>query len=141
MNDVVLEYSAAGLGEDDLDGFFLGWREPPSPARRVQILHSAHLVVLARAHDRRVVGFITAITDGTFSAYIPLLEVAPDWRGRGIGTRLVRAMLERPEGCYIVDLVCDDDLVPFYEKASYRSSDCAGCRETTIGIRCAITLP
>ena len=80
MNDVMLEYSTAALCDDDLDGFFLGWRERPSPASRVQIVRSAHEVVLARTSDRRVVGFITAITDGTFAAYVPLLEVIPDWR-------------------------------------------------------------
>ena len=49
--------------------------------------------VLARVVDGersgQVVGFITAISDGVLSAYIPLLEVLPGWRSQGIGGELV----------------------------------------------------
>jgi ribosomal protein S18 acetylase RimI-like enzyme len=57
---------------------------------------------------------VSAISDGVLSAYIPLLEVLPEFRGRGIGTRLMRLVLERLEGFSMVDLSCDEDLVPFY---------------------------
>ena len=63
-----------------------------------------------------VVGFITAITDETLFAYIPLLEVLPEYRGRGIGSELVRRMLAKLEGMYAVDLLCDPDVQPFYER-------------------------
>ena len=39
----------------------------------------------------------------------------PAWRGQGIGRELVRRMLDRLRDRYAVDLVCDEDLVPFYE--------------------------
>ena len=61
-----------------------------------------------------VVGFITAISDHVLSAYIPLLEVLPEYRGRGIGRELVGRMLDRLRGLYMIDLVCDPDLEPFY---------------------------
>ena len=40
----------------------------------------------------------------------------PDYPERGIGTELVRRMLELLEDRYMVDLGCDEDLVPFYER-------------------------
>jgi GNAT superfamily N-acetyltransferase len=66
--------------------------------------------------DRRWPGdrVVSAISDGVLSASISLLEVVPAFRGRGIGTRLMRLVLERLEGFYMVDLSCDEDLVPFY---------------------------
>jgi GNAT superfamily N-acetyltransferase len=73
--------------------------------------------VLARETDTgRAVGFVTAVGDGVLSAFIPLLEVLPEHQGRGVGTELVRRMLERPGDLYMVDLCCDEELVPFYER-------------------------
>ncbi len=60
-----------------------------------------------------VVGFITAISDGLLAAYVPLLEVRPEYRGRGIGSELVRRMVGRLEDLYMVDLVCDPELESF----------------------------
>ena len=32
------------------------------------------------------------------------------------GSEMVTALLERLRTCYMIDLVCDDDVVPFYER-------------------------
>jgi GNAT superfamily N-acetyltransferase len=50
------------------------------------------------------------------SAFIPLLEVLPDHQRRGIGTELVRRALELVGDRYMVDLLCDEELVPCYER-------------------------
>ena len=63
-----------------------------------------------------MVGIVSAVGDGVLAAYIPMLEVLPDYQGRGIGSELVRRLLERLRDRYMVDLVCDEDLVPFYER-------------------------
>lgn len=103
-----------GLEPGQLDGFFVGWPNPPSPATLLRILRGSSHVALA-VDDGRVVGFITAVSDGVLSAYVPLLEVLPEYQGRGIGRRLVEDMLEQLAGLYMVDLVCDENLRPFYE--------------------------
>ena len=41
---------------------------------------------------------MTAISDGVLSAFIPLLEVLPEWPGHGIGSELVRRMLAELDG-------------------------------------------
>jgi ribosomal protein S18 acetylase RimI-like enzyme len=112
-----IEYRATadGIGADDLAGFFVGWPSPPSPERHLELLRgSTHVVVALDA--KRVVGFVTAISDGVLSAYIPLLEVLPEYQGSGVGSELVRRVLERVGELYMVDLACDEDLVPFYER-------------------------
>ena len=101
----------------DLDGFFQGWSNPPTPALHHRLLEqSAHFVVAVESGSTRVVGYISAISDGVLSAYISQLEVLPALRRNGIGSELVRAMLERLDGIYMVDLICDADVQPFYEK-------------------------
>ena len=54
--------------------------------------------------EARIVGFISVISDGILCAYIPLLEVLPEYQGRGIGSALVRRALAELEGFYMVDL-------------------------------------
>lgn len=98
-----------------LRGFFVGWPDPPSPETHARLLHSSFAAIIA-THDGRVIGFITAVSDGVLSAYIPLLEVLPEFQGHGIGAELVRRMRERLADLYMVDLLCDDDVAPFYER-------------------------
>ena len=101
-----------------LTGFWQGWPIPPTPEMHMRILEGSEAVVLAidTEDDDRVVGFITAVGDGVLASHIPLLEVLPVYQGRGIGTELVRRMLARLSDRYMVDLVCDEDVVPFYER-------------------------
>jgi len=106
----------------NLTGFFAGWPNPPSPETHLRLLQGSYAVWLAQDGEQ-VVGFINAISDGVLSAYIPLLEVLPTYKGQGIGSELTRRMLATLEGLlatleglYMVDLICDPDLQPFYEK-------------------------
>lgn len=121
---IVYRDSVEGITPGQLAGFFVGWPNPPSPETHLRLLHGSDFVVLAmdEAHDGgpRVVGFITAITDGVLSAYIPLLEVLPQYQGRGIGGELVRRMLARLDHLYAADLLCDPELQPFYARLGLR---------------------
>jgi len=101
-----------------LEGFFVGWLNPPTPQAHLEILRHSAYVVLALENDQ-VVGFVTAISDGVLSAYIPLLEVAPKFQGQGIGRGLMEHMKKLLESLYMVDILCDDDVKPFYEKLGF----------------------
>jgi ribosomal protein S18 acetylase RimI-like enzyme len=108
--------SLVGLEASQLQGgFFVGWPNPPSPATHVKILQGSGHVVLA-LDGSRVIGFINAISDGVLTAYIPLLEVLPEYQKRGIGAELVRRMLERLKTLYMIDVLCDPEVQPFYER-------------------------
>jgi ribosomal protein S18 acetylase RimI-like enzyme len=107
----------AGIRAEQLDGFFVGWPNPPSPATHLRILAGSYAVLLARDDATgAIVGFITAISDGVSCAYIPHLEVLPAYQGQGIGSELVRQMLERLRQIYMIDLICDADVQPFYAR-------------------------
>lgn len=102
------------------DGFFVGWPNPPSPITHYRILSNSAAIVLARIANGTVVGFITAVSDHVSCAYIPHLEVLPAYQGQGIGSELVRQMLEKLRHLYMIDLVCDPSLQPFYERFGMR---------------------
>lgn len=112
-----------GIAAGDLAGFFEGWPNPPSPRTHLELLQSSDWVVLAIDDGiGRIVGFITAIGDGVLNAHIPLLEVLPAYRRRGIGTQLMRRMLDSLNGLYAIDLLCDPDLQPFYARLGMKAA-------------------
>ena len=113
----MIEYtdSLDGVQLEHLEGFFVDWRVAPSPEKHLAVLRGSDHVVLARDGDR-IVGFVTAISDGVVSAFVPLLEVLPAYQAQGIGTELMRRVLARLEQLYMVDLCCDADLEPFYAR-------------------------
>ncbi len=107
--------SADGVRPDQLEGFFEGWPSPPTPETHVAIMRGSYRVVLALDEDGdAVVGFITAVSDGVLAAYIPLLEVLPSYRKRGIGRELVTRIQQELGELYMVDLVCDETMESFY---------------------------
>jgi predicted N-acetyltransferase YhbS len=120
----VIEYldRLEGLAPEALCGFFVGWPAPPTPEQHWEILERSFAFVLARdTQTNEVVGFVTALSDGVFSAFIPLLEVRPSHQKRGIGKVLIQQIEQRLVGVYSIDLVCDPELVPYYAALGYQS--------------------
>lgn len=118
--------SLDGITAADLaGGFWVGWPDPPSPERHLEALRGSEVVVLAideaiaAGSPGRVVGVVTAVGDGVLAASIPLLEVLPAWQGQGIGSELVRRVVAALEPRYMLDLVCDEPLVAFYERLGF----------------------
>ena len=102
---------------EQLTGFCVGWSNPPSPETHLKILQgSSHVVLALDEASDRVIGFVTALSDGVICAYISLLEVLPSYQKRGIGKELVSRMLRQLEPLYAIDLLCDPKLQGFYEK-------------------------
>jgi ribosomal protein S18 acetylase RimI-like enzyme len=120
----MIDYSwdVNGIEPSELVGFFEGWPSAPDAATHLRMLQGSFEAIVAVDHETgQVVGFINAISDGVLSAYIPLLEVLPSHRGRGIGRELVRRMMERLDDLYMIDVVCDESVLPFYEALGFHA--------------------
>lgn len=102
---------------DMLRGFFVGWPRHPSSAQHLAVLHGSYRAVIAVDDEAgRVVGFVNMISDGVLTAFIPWLEVLPGYQDQGIGAELMHRVLDGTDRFYSVDLVCDAELVPYYQR-------------------------
>ena len=112
------------ISEESLSGgFFVGWPNPPDNSAFLRILQNSYCAFVAiNPQNSRVIGFINAVSDGVLAAYIPLLEVLPEEQGKGIGSELMRLMLEYLKDFYMVDIVHDESLSPFYAKFGFLAS-------------------
>ncbi|RKN37223.1 GNAT family N-acetyltransferase [Streptomyces hoynatensis] len=100
-----------------LTGFFADWPRAPTPAQHLAVLRGSHRAVLAVDEETgAAVGFVNLLSDGVLTAFVPWLEVLPGYRGRGIGTELMRRVLAGTEGLYSIDLMCDEPLLPYYAR-------------------------
>ena len=114
---MIFQNSLDGISANMLHGFFVDWPNPPSCDTHFKLLQNSSKKVLAiDEQNNQVVGFITAISDGVLTVYIPLLEVLPEYKNKGIGKELVTRLLQELEDIYMIDLCCDDHLIPYYEQ-------------------------
>lgn len=106
-----------GITVDRIKGFCNKWKYPLKPEQLIQILKNSFKFVLAVDCDNdNVVGFVNALSDQIHFAFIPMLEVLPVYQHRGIGTKLMESLLKGLEHIACIDLTCDPNLQPFYEK-------------------------
>jgi predicted GNAT family N-acyltransferase len=68
-------------------------------------------------------GYARVLSDGVLTAFLLDVVVASDWRGVGLGRRLMDAALGHPDlrGVRQFQLYCEEKLVPFYEQWGFTS--------------------
>ncbi len=120
---IIYKNNIENIFPEMVTGFFSpgGWKEYPSPEKFLKILENSQHKILAVDDERNIVaGFINAVSDKILSAYIPLLEVLPEYQNKGIGSELVKRMMNELKDYYMIDLVCDDKLESFYSRFGMR---------------------
>jgi GNAT superfamily N-acetyltransferase len=100
----------------------VGWADIAPPERAVQALAGARHGVVAVEGDRAV-GAGLEIGDGATFAYLKDIMVRPEWQGRGVGSRIVQALLAvvrrtAPSGM-LVTLFTGRNRAEFYERFGF----------------------
>ncbi len=93
---------------------------PADPERAAGALTAPGVVTTVALDGGVVVGFAQMLSDREVTAYLALLVVANDHRGRGIGRGLVEECFRR-SGALRVDLLADTESDAFYRRFSHRS--------------------
>ena len=117
--NITYSNNLSDISKEGLTDFFVGWPAHPGPKTHYKILKNSFAVWLAIDGDR-CVGFINALSDSIFYSYIPLLEVLPEYQGNGIGSELVKRMIETLDKMYAIDVVCDESVESFYKNLEFK---------------------
>jgi predicted N-acetyltransferase YhbS len=105
----------------------VGWgSRVEDESRFAQMMRGATRTVVAR-DGGRIVGFGRALTDGASNGYISTLAVASDCRRLGIGTELVRRLMEvqAPPGQLTWVLRAGQGSEEFWSRLGFTRSQCA----------------
>jgi GNAT superfamily N-acetyltransferase len=95
------------------------WTTERTEAETRGILAGSDVVVtVVDRPAERLVGFARVLTDRTYLAVVLDVIVAAEVRGEGVGAMVMNAVLAHPwvAGVRSVELVCQPDLVAFYER-------------------------
>ncbi|MBA3062919.1 MAG: GNAT family N-acetyltransferase [Atribacteria sp.] len=103
---------------NELNHFFQAWKSPPSLKIKGKLLNGADLIITARENGK-LIGFLTAISDGGMHAFITLVEVLEAHQGKGIGTHLMRLAVSHFKVYYDIVLITDSDKGTFYKKFGF----------------------
>jgi GNAT superfamily N-acetyltransferase len=123
--EVITRLSPAQI--DDLLALYAReWRTQGRTRAAVERMLAASDVVVAlcEADTRRLVGFSRVLTDYVYKAILFDVIVAPPARGRGLGRRLLDAVLAHPAlaGVRHFELYCRTDVIPFYARWGFRDT-------------------
>ena len=139
----MVETQIRELEEDDLFNGFLESLDSLKKASNLtkekakqvfeKIKSNPNHVVFVAVVDGKVVGSTTMliepkfIHDGGKVGHIEDVVVSKEYQGKGIGEKIIRALLEyaQKNNCYKTILDCSDEIKPFYEKIGFkRHSNC-----------------
>lgn len=119
--DILYTDDLSATSPESLSGFFVGWPEKPSRETLLRLLHaSTYRMIAVDSSSGKCIGYITALSDGVLFGFISSLEVLPKYQGQGIGNALVAHIKDRLSDLYALDLVCDEDVQPFYERCGFK---------------------
>lgn len=86
----------------------VGWTNYTDRPEMLRQAFEHSLLVLGAYEGNRLVGLLRAVGDGFSVVLIQDLLVLPDCQRRGIGTKLMRALMERYPNVYQLELFTDD---------------------------------
>lgn len=124
MNDeVLIEENNLTVDEYRLLRVDAGWKEI-NDEQIAQSIDACDYIVTAR-HGTQIVGMARCLTDGVYMAYVFDVIVHSEYRGKGIGRKMVEKVINHFETdndylMQIVLLAITADVEPFYRKMGFK---------------------
>ena len=92
------------------------WKDTYNPAEIPRLITGSFAFAVAVDNNKRAIGMGRAISDGVSDAYIQDLVILPEYRGRGIGTRILSVLIKncKQAGLSWIGLIAEPDSEEFY---------------------------
>jgi aralkylamine N-acetyltransferase len=97
------------------------WDGLDKPEIVLRIIQGSHCFMIAR-HDQEIVGMGRSISDRTSDAYIQDVTVKKNFRRQGIGTHIIRMIINRlqQDGIFWIGLIAEKGSHGFYETIGFK---------------------
>ena len=107
----------------------VGWKAYTENMYALEQGYRNSLLVLAAYEDDELLGIIRAVGDGYTIVFIQDVLVYPDKQRKGIGTALLKSLLERYPNVRQIELVTDNTpkTIAFYKSTGFAELSETGC--------------
>lgn len=107
----------------------VGWTNYTDKSDMLRLALENSLLTLGAYDANRLVGLVRAVGDGYSIVFVQDILVLPDYHRRGIGTRLLRAVIDRFPSVYQMELLTDDtpETAAFYRSMGFSPAGEIGC--------------
>ena len=98
------------------------WSGPDNSDLVLRIIKGSHCFLIAIQDFKTIIGMGRAISDRISDSYIQDVTVQENFRGQGVGTRIVQMIIERlhEDGIYWIGLIAEKDSHGFYEPMGFK---------------------
>ncbi len=93
-----------------------------SAAEKPELLHKALLnshSLVSAWEGSTLVGIANAISDGHLVVYYPHMLIRPEYQSQGIGTKMMKILMEKYQGFHQQMLTADSKATEFYRKCGF----------------------
>ena len=132
--DVAIRELSPGERESrfgDILGLYeaVGWTNYTARPEALRAGYAGSLAVWGAFAGDELVGIVRVVGDGVTIVFVQDLIVAASRRHEGVGTRLMRAVMDRFAGVYQMELLTDEgsEACTLYESLGFFRSDAMGC--------------
>ena len=107
----------------------VGWRNYYEHPEMLPKAYAASLCILGAYEDEKLVGILRAVGDGHSILFIQDILVYPEHQHKGIGTALMKAVLEKYPHTYQIELATDntEKTIAFYKSFGFHNLSDIGC--------------
>ena len=117
--------------EDEIRALYaaVGWTAYTEDLPALERGFQNSLLVLAAYEDGELIGLIRAVGDGATVVFVQDLLVAPQKQRRGVGTALLKAVLDRYSNVRQLLLTTDNtpNTIAFYKSLGFSDLSTLGC--------------
>ena len=107
----------------------VGWSNYYKHPEMLKKAYAGSLCTLAAYEDETLTGIIRCVGDGYSILFIQDILVYPEHQHKGIGTALMKAVLEKYPHAYQIELATDntEKTISFYKSLGFRPMQDIGC--------------
>lgn len=107
----------------------VGWENYTRNPQMLERAYENSFLKIAAFEGKQLIGMVRVVGDGASVILIRDLLVHPEYQRKGIGSQLMRAVLERCEDVYQIELMTDntEKTILFYQSLGLKKVDKIGC--------------